>query len=403
MTNPFKDAQEKIGQVCEMLGLAKDVTKVLQNPMREVSVNIPVKMDNGEIKLFSGYRVQHNNYRGPFKGGLRFHQQVDIDEVKALATWMSIKCAVVNLPLGGGKGGVIVNPKELSQGELERLSRGFIRTIYEIIGPNKDVPAPDVNTNSQIMDWMVEEYSSLVGKQEYAVITGKSVGKGGSLGRDTATARGAQFCLQANTELNGKKVVIEGYGNAGFNFAKLIENDGAKVVAVSDSRGAVYNPEGIDSNELMEWKKENKTVKDFPKAKNIEMKDLFGLECDILALAALENSVHVENQSEVKAKVIIELANGPITAEANKLLFERGVVVIPDILANAGGVTVSHFEWMQNVADDYWSAEKVDEDLALVMKRSYEDVAAMAKEHNVDLRTGAYLIAVKRIYEAKKD
>jgi glutamate dehydrogenase/leucine dehydrogenase len=408
MTNPFIEAQEKISFACEKLGIAKDAENVLKIPMREVKVAIPVKMDSGEVKVFTGYRVQHNNFRGPHKGGIRFHQQVNLDEVKALATWMSIKCAVVGLPLGGGKGGVVVNPKELSQNEIERLARGFIRKIYDVIGPDKDVPAPDVNTNSQIMDWMVDEYAKLTGKKELAVITGKSLDNGGSLGRDTATARGAQFCLHEYADLNNlslenMKVAVEGFGNAGYNFAKLVEKDGAKVVAVSDSRGAVYNPDGINVEELMQWKKQNKTVKDYPNATNINMGELFGVECDVLALAALENSVHVENCDLVKAKVVVELANGPVTGEADKKLYERDVTVIPDILANAGGVTVSYFEWLQNKKDDYWSKERVDEELSKVMKASYSNVEKISKEHNVSLRLAAYILAVKRIYNSWKD
>ncbi|RME54296.1 Glu/Leu/Phe/Val dehydrogenase [Candidatus Woesearchaeota archaeon] len=408
MTNLFIEAQEKISFACEKLGIPKDASEVLKHPMREVQVKIPVKMDSGEVKLFTGYRVQHNNFRGPHKGGIRYHQQVNFDEVRALATWMSIKCAVVGLPLGGGKGGIVVNPKELSELELERLSRGFIRKIYDVIGPDKDVPAPDVNTNSKIMDWMVDEYSALVGRKELAVITGKSVGNGGSLGRDTATARGAQFCLHQYSSLKGmdltqSSLAIEGFGNAGYNFAKLLSGEGVKVVAVSDSRGAVFNAEGLDVEDLMKWKQQTKSVKDYPKAQNIAMSELYSTDCDILALAALENSIHAENYGNVKAKVIVELANGPVTADADNAFFNKGVTVIPDILANAGGVTVSYFEWLQNKDNEYWSKEKVDEELSKVMKESYNKVVEVSEQHNVSLRLAAYILAVKRIYDAWKD
>ncbi|MEA3379072.1 MAG: Glu/Leu/Phe/Val dehydrogenase [Nanoarchaeota archaeon] len=403
MINPFKEAQEKIGHAGRILGLKEDLIKVIQAPKREVKIAIPIKMDDGKLNIFEAYRVQHNNSRGPCKGGLRFHQKVDLDEVRALAVWMSLKCAVVGIPFGGGKGGIVVNPKKLSETEIEKLSRGFIRAMQDILGPDKDVPAPDVNTNSRIMDWMEDEYSKIVGKKTLSVITGKSVGNGGSVGRDTATARGAQFVLQEfckknNIILKGKRIILEGYGNAGYNFARLIVDDGAKLIAVSDSRGKVYNGQGIEPDELMEWKKKNKTVKDYPKAENAD--DILALDCDILVPAALQDSIIDKNAGDIKAKVILEVANGPVSESASKILFEKGIVVIPGILANAGGVTVSYFEWVQNNEDNYWDAVKVDNKLMKIMKIAYADVSDKSKEFNVDLKTGAYILAVERLCKA---
>jgi glutamate dehydrogenase/leucine dehydrogenase len=379
----------------------------MMNPERVIEVNIPVQMDNGEIKNFVGYRSQHNGARGPYKGGIRYHPDVTVDEVKALSTWMSIKCATLDLPLGGGKGGIIVNPKELSERELEALSRGWVQRLYKYIGPLDDVPAPDVNTNWQIMSWMVDEYSRLVGHWTPGTFTGKPLSIGGSLGRDTATAQGGLYVLEAylkasNESLKGKKIVIQGAGNAGLNMIELIARTGAILVATSDSHGGIFDSNGLDIAQIVELKKDKKSLAEYKWATQITNSELLELDCDILIPAALENQITSENAKDVKAKLIMELANGPITPDADVVLFSKWIAVIPDILANAGGVTVSYFEQVQNNANYYWSREEVQQKLKLKMETALAGVLKSANEHKVMLRTGAYVVAMERILEAMK-
>lgn len=409
--NPFDSAKEIIRYTAKKVQMEDWITEILLHPERELSVSFPVKMDNGEMKIFTGYRVQHNNARGPYKGGIRYHWKVNMDEVRALATWMTIKCAILNLPLGGGKGGVICNPKEMSEGELERMTRAFTRKIAPIIGPDKDIPAPDVYTNAQIMGWIVDEYSKIVGKRTPAIVTGKSIKDGGSLGRDEATARGGQFCLRAAVEkgyikgvekLKDAKIVIQGYGNAGSVFAKLIEQDKCKIIAVSDSKGGIYDPNGLDAKDVLAYKEANpkETVIGYKNSKQISNEELLELECDVLVPAALENVIKKENAANIKAKVIVELANGPTTPEADEILYKKGVIVLPDVLANAGGVTVSFYEWQQNLADEKWTAEKVDKKLEDVMRENTFLVLERAKKYNVNNRIGAYILSMERLAEA---
>ncbi len=410
-TNPHENAKNIIRKAAELINLEEWKTNILLNPQKEISVSFPVKMDDGSIKLFQGYRVQHNNARGPYKGGIRYHQDVNLNEVRALATLMSIKCAVVDIPLGGGKGGVVCNPKEMSQQELEKMTRAFTRSIAQNIGPDKDILAPDVYTNSQIMDWIVDEYAKATKKQTkdvLGVVTGKSLENGGSIGRDTATARGAQFVLREAVEkgytslkeLKHAKVVIQGYGNAGFNFAKLLyQQDKCKIIAVSDSKGGIFNKDGLNPEEVLQHKKTNGTVVGFPNSTQISNKELLQLECDILAPSALENVITKENADKIKSKIVIELANGPITPEADNILYKKKITVLPDILANAGGVTVSSYEWQQNLTNEKWSAEKINNMLEKTMRTNSSDVFTKAKKYNVNNRISAYILAINRISE----
>jgi glutamate dehydrogenase/leucine dehydrogenase len=362
-------------------------------------------MDDGSIRMFDGFRVQHNTARGPAKGGIRFHQDVNIDEVKALGTWMTWKCSVVDIPYGGGKGGIIVDPKQLSLGELERLSRRFITEIQGIIGPERDIPAPDVNTNSQIMAWMMDQYSRNKGYPIPGMITGKPLALGGSVGRNEATARGLQFCVReavraTGIDLAGATVVVQGYGNAGNIAARLLMGDGAKVVAVSDSHGGIYARDGLDPARVLRWKEEHGSVQGFGNTDNVTNEELLEIPCDILVPAALEGQITAHNAGKIKAKLIAEAANGPTTPDADRILHEKGILLLPDILANAGGVTVSYFEWAQNIQGFYWTEEEVDERLHRVMMRAFKAVYETAQNHNVDMRTAAYIVAIGRVAEA---
>ncbi len=406
--NPFLSAQSQMKTAYAFLAGRYDeqFPKIL-NPERIIEVNIPVKMDSGEIKNFIGYRAQHNAARGPYKGGIRYHQDVTQDEVKALSTWMSIKCATLDLPLGGGKWGIIVNPKELSERELEQLSRGWVQKLYKYIGPFDDVPAPDVNTNGKIMSWMVDEYSRLVGHWAPGTFTGKPLSIGGSLGRDTATAQGWLYVLEAyltakKDTLQGKKIVIQWAGNAGLNMIELIDRTGAILIGTSDSHGGIYDESGLDIAQIVELKKNKKSLTEYKWGKQITNSELLELSCDILIPAALENQITGENAKNVKAHLVMELANGPITPEADTILFAQSIPVIPDILANAGGVTVSYFEQVQNNANYFWSRAEVQEKLKLKMETALMWVLHSADEHNVMLRTGAYVVAMERILEAMK-
>ncbi|HSL93575.1 MAG TPA: Glu/Leu/Phe/Val dehydrogenase [Bacillota bacterium] len=403
----FKQVQKQIKDACDMLGLDNNYYEVLKQPERALEVAIPVRMDDGSVKVFSGYRSQHNTANGPAKGGIRFHPGVHYDEVKTLSMWMTFKCAVIGLPYGGGKGGITVDPRQLSKGELERLSRGFVRKLGDFIGPLVDIPAPDVNTNAQIMAWMVDEFNQMKGFNNPGVITGKPVLIGGSLGRTEATGRGVvittrEACHALNIDLKGATVAVHGYGNVGSYAGLYLQELGAKVVAAFDLGGGAYNADGMCAVKLLDQVTATGTVQGFPGASHISAADLFALDVDILVLAALENTITMENQHLIKAKVVAEGANGPVTAEATNKLFERGITLIPDILCNAGGVTVSYFEWVQNLANYYWPLEEVNEKLERNMVNAFSNVYSMAKHKNVDMRTAAYLVAIKRVGDAMK-
>lgn len=404
--NAFENALKQLDHVAQVMNLAPEMKKILSEPQRMVTVKVPVRMDSGELRMFEGYRVQYNNYRGPYKGGIRYHHEVHLDEVKALGFWMALKCAVVGIPLGGSKGAVVVDPKKLSKGELERLTRGYARAIFDVVGPQIDVPAPDVNTTPEIMGWFSDEYNKLAGKEEPAVITGKPVEKGGSIGRDKATAQGAFFTLeQAVTEygLGKGSVVIQGFGNAGSHMARIVDAAGYKVLAVSDASGAVYNENGLDIKTLFEKSQGGVIDRGAIEAKEISNQELLELPCDVLIPAAIENQITETNVNDIKTKMVLEIANGPTTPEADKVLFEKKIPVVPDILANAGGVTVSCFEWEQNLKNEHWSLEEVDAKLKKIMQESFEAVLERAKKYNVDLRTGADVLAIERISDAAKE
>ncbi|SHM48861.1 glutamate dehydrogenase (NAD) [Caldanaerovirga acetigignens] len=405
--NPFEIVQKQLKIACDKLGVEESVYEVLKEPEKVLTVSIPIRMDDGSIKTFIGYRSQHSTVLGPAKGGVRFHPDVTMDEVKALSAWMTFKCAVVGIPYGGGKGGVRCNPKELSKSELERLSRGYFRAISPIIGPEKDIPAPDVYTNAQVMAWFMDEFSQLKGYNTPGVVTGKPIVLGGSLGRNEATARGATFTIREaakkiGLDLTKATVAIQGFGNAGSVAARLLYELGCKIVAVNDSQGGVYNPDGLDPEAVNEYKKKNKTVKGFPGSKEISGAKLLELDVDILVPAALENVITSNNAANIKAKIVGEAANGPTTPEADEILYKKGVLVIPDILCNAGGVTVSYFEWVQNLMNFYWTEEEVNNRLEQVMVKAFNEVFYIHKQYNVNMREAAYMLAIKRITEALK-
>lgn len=404
--NPFSVAQQQLDAAVDLLDMDPAIHEILRWPMRELHVTFPVKMDDGTVKVFKGFRVQYNDSRGPTKGGLRFHPSETIDTVRALAAWMTWKCAVMDIPLGGGKGGVICNPKELSQGELERISRGYIRQVGRILGLEMDVPAPDVYTNPQIMAWMVDEFAFMRGYNEFGVITGKPLPLGGSAGRHDATARGGMYTLREagkvlGIELNGATTAIQGYGNAGSLAHSLgVELLGLKVVAVSDSGGGVYNEDGFDPAEMQAHKEKSGTVADFPGAKSITNEELLELDVEVLVPAALESVIREDNAGDVKGKIIVELANGPTTPEADDILHKNGSYVIPDFLCNAGGVTVSYFEMVQNAYDYYWDEDLVYERLDKKMTTAFYDVHNTAQELKVHNRLAAYAVAINRVAEA---
>lgn len=406
--NPFKIAQRQLDEAAEVLQLDAATHELLRWPLRELHVTLPVKMDDGSTKVFQGFRVQYNDARGPTKGGIRYHPSETIDTVRALAAWMTWKCAVVDIPLGGGKGGVICNPKAMSQGEIERLSRAYIRQVGRIIGLEKDVPAPDVYTTPQIMAWMADEYSFLKGYNEFGVITGKPLSLGGSLGRGDATARGGMYCLREaakvlDVDLKGATTAIQGYGNAGSFAHKLGEELlGLKVVAVSDSKGGIYNADGLSFDAVWTHKQSTGSVIGFEGAEAITNEDLLELDVEVLLPSALENVITEENAGDIKARISVELANGPTTPEADRILHKNGTYVIPDFLANAGGVTVSYFEMVQNAYDYYWEEALVYERLDKKMTEAFHAVHKAATEHSVHNRLAAYLVAVSRVAEAVK-
>ena len=404
--NPFGIAQRQLDEAAKRLELDPGLHDLLRWPMREFHVRIPVRMDNGSVRVFPGFRVQYNNARGPCKGGIRFHPEETVDTVRALAAWMTWKTAVVDLPLGGGKGGVICNPKEMSARELERVSRGYIRALGHYIGPDVDVPAPDVYTTPQVMAWMLDEYEKIVGRSVPGVITGKPLPLGGSAGRGDATARGGMYCTREagkalGIDLKGAPAAIQGYGNAG-QFAHALGEEllGLKVVAVSDSQGGIYNPNGLAAKDVMAHKDKTGSVKGFAGAKPISNADLLELDVVVLFPAALENQITAANAGRIKAKVVAELANGPTTPEADAALHTNKVYVIPDFLCNAGGVTVSYFEQVQNAYNFYWDVAEVHQRLDRKMTTAFHAVHKMAQEHKVHNRLGAYLVSVHRVAEA---
>ena len=403
MSNVFTEAIERLDTSARHSVAHAETVQRLRSPKLLTEVSFPVRMDDGTERVFTGYRCRYDDTRGPAKGGIRFHPDVSREEVMALAFWMTVKCAVANLPFGGGKGGVIVNPKELSQAELERVSRGFMRAISHVVGIDIDVPAPDVYTNATVMAWMMEEYAAVAGHREPGVITGKPVPLGGSLGRDDATARGGFYQIEELVSIKGMDrgattIAIHGFGNAGQHFARLAADAGYKVVAACDSRGGVHDPGGLDVASLIETKNSSRRVQG--QGSGISGEDLLALDVDLLVPAALENTVTMDNQGSVKAKYILELANGPLTNDADDALAERGVVAIPDILANSGGVTVSYFEWTQNKAGFYWELEDVHQKLRTKMAQEFRAVWQLAESKSITLRTAAYAIALDRLAEA---
>ena len=409
MVNPFTNAQTQLATAAKLLKLDKNILERLKWPDRILKFHIPVKMDDGRVHMFEGFRSQHNNARGPYKGGIRFHPGVNEDEVKALSMWMTWKCATTEIPYGGGKGGVVVDPAKLSLSELERLSRGYVRKVADFIGEDVDVPAPDVNTNGQIMAWMLDEYCQIKRKQEWGVFTGKPLNLGGSLGREQATGQGGVYVLQQLAKEVGLKpekttVAVQGFGNVGYWFAKLAETVGFKVVALSDSKGGIFCADGLNVEAVLRYKKENRTLATYSKpglkVAKISNEELLELSVDVLAPAALENVITEKNAKNVRAKYIIEMANGPVTPEADEVLFKHKVVLIPDVLANAGGVTVSYFEWVQNRTGYYWPESEVLQKLQPLMVSAFRNSYKAAKEFKVDVRTGAYTLAVKRVADA---
>ena len=400
--NPFEAMMSRFDRAAELLDLEPGLYKVLRSAEKEITVSIPVLMDNGEVEVFTGIRVLHNTSRGPAKGGIRFDMNVNLDEVKALAAWMTWKCAVVNIPFGGAKGGVICDPLKMSVGELERVTRRYTSGIIQTLGPDSDVPAPDVNTNERVMAWLMDTYSMRVGHTVNAVTTGKPVEMGGSLGRREATGRGVMFtALQAldylKMDVKGATVAVQGFGNVGSVAAQLMMQQGCKVVAVTDRTGGWYNPKGIDVDDAIAHVKKNKTLDGYGKGEPITNEKLLELEVDVLIPAALENVITSKNVKNVKAKIICEGANGPTSAAADAVLDEKGVFVIPDILANAGGVTVSYFEWVQNRGGYYWDEPTVNERLKSIMVNSFRDVLKLSQQHKVNMRTAAYMVAISRV------
>jgi glutamate dehydrogenase len=407
ITNPYDIVQHLIEKATQRLELPEAVYHILKKPKRVLKVSIPVRMDDCTLRNFTGFRSQHIDILGPTKGGVRFHPNVNEDEVKALSMWMSLKTSILGLPFGGGKGGIIVNPKELSERELEELSRGFIRELEPIIGPEKDIPAPDVNTNPQIMGWMLDEFDKLRGRNVPGFITGKPIILGGSEGRVEATGRGVAFTIaeaskRLGINLTGLRAVVQGFGNVGSITAKLLYESGVKVIAVNDAKGAAYHANGLNINELLIYHKQNGTVKGFAEKEDLDTEGLFSLDCDILVPAALENQVTAKTAPLIKAKILAEAANGPTTPEGDRILDEKGVFIIPDILCNAGGVTVSYFEWVQNTMHYYWTEEEVNQKLQIKMIHAFDDVYRMKEDKNVKMRDAAYMVGVGRIADAMK-
>lgn len=404
--NLFTSTQDVIKDALNKLGYDEAMYELLKEPLRMLTVRIPVKMDDGTTKVFTGYRAQHNDAVGPTKGGVRFHPMVSEQEVKALSMWMTLKCGIVDLPYGGGKGGIICDPRQMSMGELERLSRGYVRAVSQIVGPTKDIPAPDVFTNAQIMAWMMDEYSRMDEFNSPGFITGKPIVLGGSQGRDRATAEGVTIVIQEaakkrGIDIQGARVVIQGFGNAGSFLAKFMSDLGAKVVGISDAYGALHDPNGLDIDYLLDRRDSFGTVTTLFE-NTISNKELLELDCDILVPAAIENQITAENAHHIKANIVVEAANGPTTAEATKILTERGILLVPDVLASAGGVTVSYFEWVQNNQGYYWTEEEVREKLYRKMVDAFENVYTTATNRNINMRLAAYMVGVRRTAEASR-
>jgi glutamate dehydrogenase (NAD(P)+) len=398
----FKAMLQEFDGAARLLGLDPGIWKILTSPKRQIVVSCPIQMDNGEIEVFTGYRVQYNITLGPAKGGIRYHPNVTLDEVTALAAWMTWKCAVAHVPFGGGKGGIIVDPGRLSRRELEALTRRYIAEIVDAIGPEKDVPAPDVNTNDQIMAWVMDTYSMHVGHTATAVVTGKPIEMGGSLGRREATGRGVMIVTRESAkhlglDIKGASVAVQGFGNVGSVSADLLAKIGAKIVAVTDWKGGVYNDKGLDVAKMLDYVKQHRSIEGFAGGDPIDNAKLFGLDVDVLIPAALENQITMENAAQIKAKIIAEGANGPTTPDAHKSLHERGVFVIPDILANAGGVTTSYFEWVQDRHGYFWSEQEVNQRLEAKMCEAFADVLKTAQRYKTDMRTAAYIVAINRV------
>ncbi|MCI4334467.1 MAG: Glu/Leu/Phe/Val dehydrogenase [Thermoplasmata archaeon] len=406
--NPFETAKKQVDIVCDLIGINGGIREMLKHPKRELSVNFPVRMDDGSYRVFSGFRVQYNMARGPCKGGIRYHPNVSLDEVRALAAWMTWKCAVVNLPYGGAKGGVICDPKHMSQGELERMTRRYASEIAPLIGPEMDIPAPDVYTDSQTMAWIMDTYSVLKGYSVPGVITGKPISLGGSEGRGEATGRGCAYVIReaaphSKVKVKGASVAVQGFGNAGSVAAKILqEEQGAKIVAVSDTRGGIYNPAGLSVAAVEAHKKKTGSVVGFAGTKPLTHDELLAMDVDILIPAALENQITGKNAHAIRAKIVAEAANGPTTPEADQILYDRKITVLPDVLANAGGVTVSYFEWAQDIQGFFWTLKEVNDRLERVMVRSYGEVHAEAMQRKVHNRTAAYVVAIQRVVDAIK-
>ena len=403
--NPYEMAVAQFDAAANRLNLAEDIRGILRMPKRELTVNFPVRMDDGSVRMYTGYRVQHNINRGPAKGGIRYDVNVTLDEVRALAMWMTWKCAVVDIPFGGAKGGVICDPKHLSPTELERLTRRYATEISLFIGPNSDIPAPDVNTNPQIMAWIMDTYSMHHGYSVPAVVTGKPLSIGGSQVRVEATATGVVAVVEMaakemNINLKGARASVQGFGNAGSIAARLLSDRGTHIVAVSDTRGGIYDERGLDVAAVLRHKEQTGSVVGFPGAQKMSVSDVLEVPCDILIPAATENVLTGANAERVQARLIAEAANGPTTPDADRVFFSRGVRVIPDILANAAGVTVSYFEWVQDLQSYFWDADEISKKLSLAMARAYENVARMAHDNQCDMRTGAYMLAIARVAEA---
>ena len=401
MQNPYQNAMAQLDKAAKIKNFGAEFIARLRQPDRDIRISIPVKMDDGTEKIFEGFRVEYNNALGPYKGGIRYHPDTEINEVKALAFWMAIKCAVVGIPMGGGKGGITVDPKELSKGELERLSRGWVRKLSDILGPHKDVPAPDVNTTPEIMAWMSDEFEKITGDQTKATFTGKPVENGGSEGRGPATGLGGFYVfdsLRAQIGLPEKcRVVIQGFGNVGGNAARIFAEHGHTVIAVSDSKGGIVKEDGLDLEQVETHKKNTGGLKDFPGARNITNGELLELSCDLLVPAAFENVITEANAGKIQAKAVLELANGPITPEADEILFKKGIPVVPDVLANSGGVTVSYFEWDQNLKNEQWGEKEVFSKLKPMMEDAAQKIFQKAQESKTYLRMGAFILALERI------
>jgi glutamate dehydrogenase len=404
--NVLESTQAVVQDALNKLGYPEEVYELMKEPLRMLTVRIPIRMDDGSVKIFTGYRAQHNDAVGPTKGGIRFHPDVTEDEVKALSIWMSLKSGIVDLPYGGGKGGIICDPREMSFRELERLSRGYVRAISQLVGPNKDIPAPDVFTNSQIMAWMMDEYSRIREFDSPGFITGKPLVLGGSHGRESATAKGVTICIREAAKkkgitLEGARVVIQGFGNAGSFLAKFMHDAGAKVIGISDAYGALHDPDGLDVEYLLDRRDSFGTVTKLFKD-TITNKELLELDCDILVPAAIENQITSNNAHQIKADIVVEAANGPTTIEATKILTERGILIVPDVLASAGGVTVSYFEWVQNNQGYYWTEGEVERKLEDVMVSSFENVYRTANTRQVNMRLAAYMVGVRKMAEASR-